>query len=1063
MRFTLDHSGYVTLIIEDAGGRRVRNLLADTWFEAGTHTVWWDGYDQGDKFVHPPKAPGSNKEAVRYTIHRRRVEPGSYQIRGLVHDDIKLRYLTPIHSPGNPPWHTLDSSGAWLADHTPPGKVLFLPDGSPHGNQPQLLVTAAGSAEVGHSGMWLAMTGRKLYGTKIGPGIAPSGVALAHDEGPQREERYYAYALLPIKRKGFFLYGFVRDVDPTQGHAAMYQQLACVNMPQEPENGWGYLVKHPRMGMAAHNGVVLVGCPWAGQIHVFKIQGDKAKPQAIIELPHVRGMSFDRRGRLFIASGSQLERFDRPQPCDGELGPSKILASDLEEPHELTLDSKGRVYVSQAGQSHQVRVFSADGQRLRTIGKPGGSQFGLYDEQRMHNPAGIAVDAEGKLWVCEADYAPKRISVWDAATGQFLKAFYGPPRYGGGGHLDPQDRTRFYYPSKNQGIEYVVDYENQTSKPRAIYWLKGHSSGRAPGTVVYRGGYRYLINPFIGPSYFLAGRLDVFRYDPAEGKARIIASLGDMGKKSMGKLDIMNEALEDDPQVKARIANAHGSFVAWSDLNVDGAVQAKELQTGEFGGGLMFDRDLSVCTEAGWAMAPPRITEEGIPVWNLSAAKRFSADVPNWLGNALEVDKDTYVMSPGWGGWGGGPMTAWRQGRRLWMYHTHLGSLAMAPQFVGQLILPKRYIGFRFQPMNTQIGPMFAVNAYRGSIYVFTADGLYVTDLGGSVLVKPLLRLPEAGGGMLIDDVSFNDEHFWPAIQQMTDGSIYLTAGKEFTGVFKIEGLESTHPVGPFELQASREMLRHRPEIWLDRPKPKEGEQILTIRIVDTPPRIDGQLNEWKQADWVPIGNARNIRGAVMVHNETLYAAWRTEDPKLLDNDTPEGWQRMFATGGGLDLMIRTQPDAQTQRPGKRGGSRFDLASEGDIRLLVSRQGDPIKGRVRAVRFQQVGERLGKPIDYISPVGQVRFDAVADISEEVTLGQAAGSYELAVPLYVIGLDVQSGLETRGDIGVLIGNGVETRVRLYWANDAAGVVSDIPSEARLAPANWGRWKFQKAAP
>ena len=48
----------------------------------------------------------------------------------------------------------------------------------------------------------------------------------------------------------------------------------------------------------------------------------------------------------------------------------------------------------------------------------------------------------------------------------------------------------------------------------------------------------------------------------------------------------------------------------------------------------------------------------------------------------------------------------------------------------------------------------------------------------------------------------------------------------------------------------------------------------------------------------------------------------------------------------------------------------------------------------------------------------------------------------------------------GDIGVLVGNGVETSARLYWANDSAGIVSDIPSEAKLVPANWGLWRFQR---
>lgn len=53
---------------------------------------------------------------------------------------------------------------------------------------------------------------------------------------------------------------------------------------------------------------------------------------------------------------------------------------------------------------------------------------------------GIAVDRQGQLWVAEADMWPKRISVWDAKTGRFLREFFGPTAYGAtGGAINPVD------------------------------------------------------------------------------------------------------------------------------------------------------------------------------------------------------------------------------------------------------------------------------------------------------------------------------------------------------------------------------------------------------------------------------------------------------------------------------------------------------------------------------------------------------------------------------------------------------------------------------------------------
>jgi hypothetical protein len=45
IRFTLKEPGFVTLVVEDSQGMRVRNLISETEFSAGKNQVFWDGLD----------------------------------------------------------------------------------------------------------------------------------------------------------------------------------------------------------------------------------------------------------------------------------------------------------------------------------------------------------------------------------------------------------------------------------------------------------------------------------------------------------------------------------------------------------------------------------------------------------------------------------------------------------------------------------------------------------------------------------------------------------------------------------------------------------------------------------------------------------------------------------------------------------------------------------------------------------------------------------------------------------------------------------------------------------
>jgi hypothetical protein len=155
----------------------------------------------------------------------------------------------------------------------------------------------------------------------------------------------------------------------------------------------------------------------------------------------------------------------------------------------------------------------------------------------------------------------------------------------------------------------------------------------------------------------------------------------------------------------------------------------------------------------------------------------------------------------------------------------------------------------------------------------------------------------------------------------------------------------------------------------------------------------------------------------------------------------------LFKGGGALDLMIGTQrlTDINRTEP-----------VEGDLRLLVTKT----QGKTRATLYRAVvpNTPVAKKVLFESPVGKVLFDEVRDVSADIKLVQQGSNYEISVPLQLLGMKPEQDGEYLGDIGVLRGNGTQTIQRLYWNNLNTAIVSDIPSEARLQPRNWGIWKL-----
>src|SRR5260221_5809152 len=103
IRFKTKEPGYVTLVVEDVEGRRMRNLVSETQFPAGANVAWWDGLDD----------LGRDEDAANHGVDHvpgQFVAPGKYRVRGLWRPPIDLRYQFTLYNTGPPPWEKADPS-----------------------------------------------------------------------------------------------------------------------------------------------------------------------------------------------------------------------------------------------------------------------------------------------------------------------------------------------------------------------------------------------------------------------------------------------------------------------------------------------------------------------------------------------------------------------------------------------------------------------------------------------------------------------------------------------------------------------------------------------------------------------------------------------------------------------------------------------------------------------------------------------------------------------------------------------------------------------------------------
>ncbi|MEI6519074.1 MAG: hypothetical protein WCO98_03410 [bacterium] len=1071
VKFSIPEDGYVTLVIEDSNGIRVRNLVSEKYFPKGDNIIGWDGTDD----------LGRDVDAAKHGLYRipaHPVQPGDYKVRGLWHKAIDPKYELSVYNEGNPPWGTPDHTGAWLANHTPPQAALFVPaEKSPTG-EPIVLLGAY--VTEGPDGLiWTDLDGNKRGGMKWLGGAWTAAPFLTADNGTEAVAEVSAYAASVWETGKLSNLAELRvtalSVNPDKSPLAqklLDKLVLKLEIGTAKDATWKI---NDMSGFAVYNSIMVFSFNLLNKIMFVNIKTGKILGSSPLDGP--TGMTFDAKGQLLILSGKKLLKFAKIDET-AKLPEAVTVIDNLEDPVGITLDKDGNIYISDRGNSHQVKVFTADGKLIRAIGNPGAPKTGPYDQMHMNSLMGIAIDSRNQLWVTERHFVPKRVSVW-TLDGKFIKAFYGPTQYGGGGKLDPADKNKYYYAEgKTGGMEFKIDWPTGTWKLTNVTYLSTPGQlklpGSAPDTALYLNGHRYFTNCYNdNPT---TGAAIAFLFIDINGVATPVAAMGRANSWDILKDDSFKTIWPTDTDLKGDMNKNNGknqAFFIWNDTNGDRQIQKEEItmKQGKVGT-LSVMPDLSFCVSSingnSIQYSPASINKDGVPTYDITKGKVLATGVKGPAssgGNQILVDKDNnVVLTLGVEPFHQYSLCGVKNGKAVWSYPSvwpglHASHSAGRPSFPGELIGTTRLLGGFVTPKDSDAGPLWAVNGNMGNMYIFTSDGLFVATIFEDVRNGVLWKMPAAKRGMSLKGITLHDENFWPTLNQTPDGTIYIMDGNN-ASLVRLDGIESIRRISITPLKVTAEDLQKANKYLLNIEKQRQQEQgngILKVAMPTTAPVVDGKLDDWNNAEWVDIEKAGvkanfnstsmpyDVRGAVAIADGTLFAAWNTGDAKLLQN-TGEQANSPFKTGGCLDIMLATDPTAKPDRKSPTAG---------DLRLLITM----VANKIKAVLYRPVvpGTPDAEKIPFSSPWRTITFDKVEDVSSKVKLAfDKTGNYEISVKLDTLGFTPKAGMKVKGDIGILRGSDGQTTARVYWSNKATAIVADVPSEAELLPDLWGMW-------
>ncbi|HUU91564.1 MAG TPA: FlgD immunoglobulin-like domain containing protein [Phycisphaerae bacterium] len=1013
--------GKATIVIEDAAGKRVRNLIGGAAYAKGAHAVEWDLLDDAG-------AP---------------VAPGEYRWRSLHHAGIVPEYLFSYASgDADPPWRTGSGTDMWGPDHSCYTAVAAAGD--------RVWVQSPVS-EAGVQGALLDLDGIKRQSTWAGS--SGDKLLLAADDA-----LFYAAAdngqRVAVRRRNvadFLPYGKELDV-------VVWQAPAGEDRTRRHEN-WAQVnwKEYNLCGFAVAGKLVLVALRETQSVIVLDaVTGEKRQeiplqnPGALAGLPD---------GTWFAVSGGALLRF-----APGQEKPVTIRAAGPLQPGAMTAGGDGRLYLVDEATQQIVILDATSGKEVGRLGKPGGPYAGQYDPARMVNPLALAVAGNGWLWVTEDRFNPKRVLAWDLKTARVAKEKFGSTAYGASGSgFDSEDTTRFV----GLGCVWKVDLAAKTAHPSSVLF-------RDDAVMPQAMHWRFLRRD--GRTFLLGfGACNSLVELQPDGSGKLLGRFGSAHLfcfEQRGHIPpvfletFYTQGGYDTPEKRrTRLHDGrwphNGEFFVWSDVNGDGAMQADELEFASCDAAGYWGVDAEtldiVCPVriegSGQGQAVMRLPltgwhPSGAPRWRPLAERQSALTVidPNrwWLNEAALTDRAGRLFV------NADPLTAYSAaGQPLWTYPNHWhgvhGSHGAPLPKPGQLQGALFFLGNA--PLPGGRDDVFVMNGNHGRFFVITSDGFYLDEM-----------FRDVRSGAPVDAYFIGGEVFGGFFGRGSDGRYYLISGHTDYRIFRLDGFDSivrgpggTLKIAPQQIEAA-ERRAHTAAQSAAAPRRAK------IPFIAAPPALDGKGTGWPDPAGVNWNKDGTLPVAVQAawDDVNLYVRWSVEDPSPWKNGGDDE-NLLFKTGDSVDLQLGADPSALPNRT---------APVPGDLRLLIA----PFKGQPVAILYRHRVPGTKQPVPFSSPWRTENVDVVKRLASaklNVAVGRnAAGTtgyiVEAAIPLAELGLKPAPGKAYRADFGVLYGDaaGLITGLRSYWSNQNTGLVNDVPGEIMLQPNAWGTVQFNR---
>ena len=1001
--------GKLSVVIDSADGKRIRNLVSGQDMAAGTHTLEWDGRDEVGNLV----------------------APGAYRFRTASH-------------PGITPEFNMQFANG--------GETFFSPFGSNHGTMTAmaanstLVFAAAPLTEGGWAIIALAPDGAFVRGYRQVGGAGIEEVALAADEqrlyvlndGGAWSGRGKAPAIT------LTVYDIATgDIVSAKGSKSQYTVLRERELREYTP---GEKRVYALAGAARLGGKLYVSDRELGRIMV--VDSDAGKVVGEIPLPNAGVLAVDKE-RLVAASGERLVSIDVASLAVTPLFQLPFV------PRGICLDEKALYLTGDADGT--VKAYDKAGKFVKAIGEPGGAYEGAWRPERLVSPVGVTLSPDGALWVAEDRRNPKRLSKWDCASGRCVYDKVGCPAYGSpGAGFDPDLPERWF----GQRCQWQV--EQRTGKARIVSVLQkeeGHLHGKIDECLNYRfvhqGGRTFVLGTYKGtliselmPDGSLKDRAMIscvhnlfyglnWKYVPA---------FCDTVEKRFLKAKREQKYSDDSCRYVG---------VLWVDKNGDGDLDADELQflpensrLSSFGWGVRLN-DLTLRLpyrsdkgeEQVLTLRADAFNAAGAPEYSFEKALAKAAPLKDELpqvsrtilGTTLDdtrgnivVNTDPFMFSIAENG-----KINWLMSNRWTDVHgSHNAPLPKPGEVQGILF------GLGTAPLDKE-GDVMVFAGNHGRFFLITTDGIYLDEMFQDC------RVAEVVGPGLIGGEAFGGSFEY----DQKNKRYVLQAGCSGYRMYQLNGLDCMSR-SEGEVNVSAEMLASAARRYQETARANAGSKQAVV--ARAPERARGNFGslpvvaEWESGSW-----RIRMRGAY--DNQNLFLQYDVADPSPWVNNGKD-WTQLFKTGDAVDLQLGTDTSAPDARKS---------AAPGDVRLLIA----PFNGKPLAVlyRYRLKSKDGANPVEFASPWRSEKVDDVRKLENVTSRVQVSeGGYQLdaTIPLSELGLVALRGLTLRGDFGVIYGDrqGTVNLSRVYWSSRATGLVNDVPGEAMLSPDLWGTIKF-----